>query len=63
MSRTSTLDNDLGLHFEDEDEFPNLLNAAGGLPTPLSSQTMSPMSYSDILKSQVVVSLCFYDKC
>lgn len=53
VSRTSTLDNDI-LHFEDEDEFPNLLNAANGLVNNMPNSSSANLSYSDILKSQVV---------
>lgn len=54
VSRTSTVDNDITLHFEDENEFPNLLSSTtSGLQSSMSSQ-QSPLSYSDILKSQVV---------
>ena len=54
VSRTSTTENDLTLHFDDEDEFPNLLSAAGGLPSSTNSQSSGPISYSDILKNQTV---------
>ena len=54
VSRTSTTENDVNLHFEDEDEFPGLMSAAGGCSSA-SGTTKSPvLSYSDILKSQVV---------
>ena len=52
VSRTSTLDNDI-LHFEDEDEFPNLLSAANGLVDKYANPSQA-LSYSDILKTQVV---------
>jgi hypothetical protein len=57
VSRTSTLDNDI-LHFEDEDEFPNLLNAANGLVDKYANPSQA-LSYSDILKTQMV-STCFW---
>ncbi|KAK2167715.1 hypothetical protein LSH36_25g10000 [Paralvinella palmiformis] len=56
VSRTSTTENDLTLHFDDEDEFPNLLSAAGGLPSSTNSQSSGPISYSDILKNQTSLS-------
>ena len=59
VSRTSTLDNTDILHFEDEDEFPNLLSAANGLVDKYSNPSQhTALSYSDILKSQVVSDIC-----
>ena len=52
VSRTSTVENEI-LHFEDEDEFPNLLSAVGGLQSD-GGQQLTPASYCDILKGQVV---------
>lgn len=51
VSRTSTMDNEI-LHFEDEDEFPNLLSAVGGLSDGNSANNQASLSYSDILKGQ-----------
>ena len=53
VSRTSTVENDVGLHFEDEEEFPNLLSAATSGLTG-ASIAKQQKSYSDILKSQAV---------
>lgn len=56
QSRPITLERDIDLHFDDEDEFPNLLSAAGGLPSSSQSSQSTPghVTYSDILKNQSV---------
>ena len=51
VSRTSTVDNDF-LHFEDENEFPNLLSAVGGLQSDAQQLGPVSVSYCDILKGQ-----------
>lgn len=53
VSRTSTVDNDF-LHFEDENEFPNLLNAVGGLQADAQQLGAVSISYCDILKGQAI---------
>ena len=53
VSRTSTVDNDF-LHFEDENEFPNLLNAVGGLQGDAQQMGAVSISYCDILKGQAI---------
>ena len=59
VSRTSTLENEI-LHFEDENEFPNLLSAVGGLQADNAGGTnISSISYCDILKGHVV-SYCVF---
>ena len=60
VSRTSTLDNEI-LHFEDENEFPNLLSAVGGLQGHgRHAAGNASISYCDILKGQVVRASRFF---
>lgn len=56
VSRTSTLENEDALHFEDEGEFPNLLSASGCGAAGSAQGSASVLSYSDILKNQAVSS-------
>ena len=51
VSRSSTLENEDTLHFEDEEEFPDLLSASG---CGARGSSTTVLSYSDILKSQAV---------
>ncbi len=59
VSRTSTeplstdINMDSGLHFEDEEEFPDLLSASASMKSGVAAAPHNTMSYSDILKSQV----------
>ena len=54
VSRSSTVENEEALHFEDDEEFPDLLTSTGYGASGSARGTANMLSYSDILKNQAV---------